>query len=261
LFEKNGINRNKTEKTIIILLTALCYGGNINSHSNVQSHPAEPEMIFVQGGTFRMGCTTEQQSDCENDENPLHSVTVSSFRIGKYEVTQAQWKLIMGSNPSNFKGDNLPVEKISWNDTQTFISRLNATTGKKYRLPTEAEWEYAARGGAQSKGYKYSGNHKLNNIGWFADNSGGATYPVGTKPPNELGIYDMSGNVWEWCNDWYGAYPASAQQDPIGASSGSSRVNRGGSWYSYASYCRVSIRNGNSPGHGNNALGFRLVLP
>ncbi len=226
------------------------------NRNNTQRHPAEPEMVAVDGGTFWMGCSSEQQG-CNSDESPLHSVTISSFQMAKYEVTQAQWKLIMGNNPSNFKGDNLPVETVSWNDAQEFISRLNAATGKHYRLPTEAEWEYAARGGNKTQNYTYSGSHDLNNVGWFT----GTTHPVGTKLPNELGIYDMSGNVREWCSDWYGTYPASAQHDPMGASSGSYRVNRGGDWHNLATSCRVADRRCNSPGFRSNYLGFRLVLP
>lgn len=231
-----------------------------NAKGNTQRHPVEPEMVLVQGGTFRMGCSSEQQGSCRSDENPLHSVTVSTFYIGKYEVTQAQWKLIMGSNPSNFKGDNLPVENVSWDDAQKFISRLNAATGKNYRLPTEAEWEYAARGGNQSRGYKYSGSNLLVDVAWFWDNSGSTTHPVGTKQPNELGIYDMSGNVYEWCYDWYGTYPASAQQDPMGASSGSFRVRRGCGWDSNASGCRVACRGSfYSAGYLSNSNGIRLA--
>ncbi|GHU93684.1 hypothetical protein FACS1894156_0870 [Bacteroidia bacterium] len=218
-------------------------------------------MVRVKGGTFWMGCSTEQQGDCDADESPLHSVTLSSFSIGKYEVTQAQWKLIMGSNPSYFKGDNLPVENVSWNDAQTFISRLNAATGKSYRLPTEAEWEFAARGGKQTQGYKYSGSNNLYDVAWYADNSGRRTHIVGTKKANELGIYDMSGNVWEWCNDWHGTYSASPQRDPMGVSSGSYRVLRGGGWSGTAQYCRVADRNYNTPSLRNYNLGFRLVLP
>jgi formylglycine-generating enzyme required for sulfatase activity len=224
---------------------------------NTHRHPAEPEMVFVQGGTFRMGCTGEQGS-CEDDEKPVHEVTVSSFYMGKYEVTQAQWKTLMGSNPSYFKGDNLPVEKVSWNDAQMFIERLNAATGKQYRLPTEAEWEYAARGGTQSRGYRYSGSNTLNEVAWHYYNSEGKTHPAGTKIANELGIYDMSGNVWEWCYDWYGSYPASAQNNPTGVSSGFYRVTRGGSWFNYASHCRVAYRYYNSPGD-SGILGFRVA--
>ena len=217
------------------------------------------DMVYVKGGTFTMGVTAEQGSDADSDEKPTHSVTVSDFYIGKYEVTQAQWRAVMGSNPSYFKGDNLPVEKVSWDDIQEFIKKLNAQTGKKFRLPTEAEWEYAARGGNQSKGYKYSGSNSISEVAWYDGNSGDKTHPVGQKTPNELGIYDMSGNVWEWCQDWYGSYSSSSQTNPTGPSSGSSRVLRGGSWCNYAWDCRVSYRNFNNPDYRSSDCGFRLA--
>ena len=218
------------------------------------------EMIAVQGGTFTMGCASEQGSDCRDNEQPAHQVTVSDFYIGKYEVTQAQWKAVMGSNPSKFKGDNFPVEQVSWNDVQAFINRLNEQTGKQYRLPTEAEWEFAARGGSNSRNYKYSGGHTIGAIAWYTDNSGIATHAVGTKSPNELGIYDMSGNVYEWCGDWYGDYSSAAQRDPEGPSSGSYRVIRGGSWGRDARSCRVSHRGSDYPGYRGNIVGFRVAL-
>jgi formylglycine-generating enzyme required for sulfatase activity len=222
------------------------------------------EMVFVKGGTFEMGCTSEQ-SDCDDDEKPVHSVTVDDFYIGKYEVTQAQWKAIMGSNPSHFDdcGSNCPVENVSWNDVQEFIEKLNQKTGKNYRLPTEAEWEYAARGGGKSKGYKYAGSNSIGTVAWYDDNSGSETHPVGQKQANELGIYDMSGNVWEWCSDWYDSdyYSSSPRNNPAGPSSGSRRVLRGGSWGSRGRICRVANRNNLSPGSSYSNSGFRLVLP
>ena len=219
------------------------------------------EMVYVKGGTFTMGATAEQGSDAFSNEKPTHSVTVSDFYIGKYEITQAQWIAVMGSNPSNFQGDNLPVEKVSWNDIQEFIQKLNAQTGKKFRLPTEAEWEYAARGGSQSKGYKYSGSNNISDVAWYEDNSNSKTHPVGQKTPNELGIYDMSGNVYEWCQDWYNssAYSSSSQTNPTGPSSGSYRVLRGGSWFNGAGNCRVSNRGGYTPDYRSNSYGFRLA--
>jgi formylglycine-generating enzyme required for sulfatase activity len=213
------------------------------------------EMVFVQGGTFTMGC-----NNCESYEKPTHQVILSSFNIGKYEVTQAQWKAIMGENPSYFKGDKLPVETVSWDDVQDFIRRLNAQTGKKYRLPTEAEWEYAARGGSKSRGYKYSGSNTIGDVAWYDDNSGSTTHAVGTKSANELGIYDMSGNVWEWCSDWYGSYSSGAQSNPTGASSGSARVSRGGSWRYDAAYSAVSYRDYTTPSYRSFEIGFRLVV-
>jgi len=217
------------------------------------------EMVYVQGGTFTMGCTSEQGSDCDADESPTHQVMVSTFYMSKYEITQKQWVEIMGSNPSYFKGDNLPVEQVSWEDVQDFIRKLNLKTGKQYRLPTEAEWEYAARGGTKSKGYKYSGSNTLSNVAWYDDNSGRETHPVGSKFPNELGLYDMSGNVWEWCGDWYGNYGSSAQTNPAGPSSGSYRVFRGGSWDFSAGGCRVTFRFSYYPGYRMSSIGFRLV--
>jgi formylglycine-generating enzyme required for sulfatase activity len=188
-------------------------------------------------------------------------VTVSDFYIGKYEVTQKQWVDVMGSNPSKFKGDDLPVEMVSWNDVQKFIEAVNQKTGKKYRLPTEAEWEYAARGGNKSKGNKYSGGNNIDDVAWYGGNSGSRTQAVGTKSANELGIYDMSGNVWEWVSDWYGEYSSSAQTNPAGPSSGSGRVDRGGGWNYSAGRCRVSARDGDHPGNRYGNIGFRLVLP
>ena len=217
-------------------------------------------MVYVSGGTFTMGATREQGRGVYDDDKPTHSVTLSSFYLCKYEVTQALWRAVMGDNPSNFKGDNLPVEKVSWNDCQTFISRLNNLTGKNFRLPTESEWEYAARGGNRSRGYKYSGSKVLSDVAWFDDNSGSKTHPVGSKSPNELGLYDMSGNVWEWCSDWYGTYSSSSQTNPTGASSGSYRVFRGGSWFNDARYCRSSYRSNGAPVYRHFGLGLRLAL-
>ena len=217
-------------------------------------------MVWVEGGTFRMGATSEQGSDAEGDEKPVHSVTLSGYYIGKTEVTQALWKAVMGSNPSSFKGDNLPVECVSWDDCQEFIRKLNSMTGQNFRLPTEAEWEFACRGGNNSRGYKYSGSNNLGSVAWYDGNSGGKTHPVATKSPNELGIYDMSGNVWEWCADWYGGYSSSAQTNPKGPYGGSSRVYRGGSWIDYVGSCRSSNRNNSFPTNRYISLGLRLAL-
>ena len=216
-------------------------------------------MVYVEGGTFTMGATFEQQEP-DYDEKPTHRVSLSSFYIGKYEVTQVLWKAVMGSNPSHFEGDNLPVENVSWNDCQTFLRKLNAMTGKNFRLPTEAEWEFAARGGNRNRGYQYSGSNVLSDVAWYDDNSGSKTHNVGTKAPNELGIYDMSGNVWEWCQDWYGDYHGYSQTNPTGPSSGSGRMNRGGSWYNYAKYCRVANRGSYAPSIRTSSLGLRLAL-
>ncbi|MBE0637832.1 MAG: formylglycine-generating enzyme family protein [Bacteroidales bacterium] len=242
------------------------------------------EMVFVKGGTFTMGCTSEQ-SDCGSDEKPTHQVTVSDFYMGKYEVTQKQWREIMGastslSNPSRFSGcDDCPVESVSWNDIQEFIKKLNQKTGKKYRLPTEAEWEYAARGGSAGSPTRYSGSNNIDEVAWYWENSGDKrlsgswdsdkisknnckTHPVGRKKPNELGLYDMSGNVWEWCSDWYGSdyYKNSPQNNPQGPASGSYRVLHGGSWNISAQYCRVAYRFSYEPDPRLSNNGFRLAL-
>ena len=219
------------------------------------------EMVYVEGGTFTMGATAEQENDVFDSEKPAHKVTLSDYAICKFEVTQALWTAVMGNNPSYFEGDNCPVECVSWNDCQAFVMKLNGLTGENFRLPTEAEWEYAARGGNKSKGYKYSGSNNIDEIAWYHGNSESQTHPVGTKKPNELGIYDMSGNVCEWCNDWYGDYTSTPVNNPTGSSSGSSRVYRGGSWRYGASRCRVSGRNWCGPVSSGNFIGFRLVLP
>jgi formylglycine-generating enzyme required for sulfatase activity len=219
-------------------------------------------MMPVEGGTFQMGATAEQGNDAYEWEKPAHSVTLSSYSIGQTEVTQALWQAVMGSNPSKWIGDNLPVEQVSWNDCQTFITKLNQLTGQKFRLPTEAEWEFAARGGRQSKGYKYSGSNTLADVAWYDDNSGRKTHPVATKQPNELGLYDMSGNVYEWCQDWYYSnyYSSSPSNNPTGPSSGSYRVSRGGSWYYFARSWRVSYRISSKPSDAGSHRGFRLAL-
>ncbi len=215
-------------------------------------------MKRVAGGTFQMG---SDDSEAWDDEKPVHSVTVSTFYMGETEVTQALWKAVMGSNPSYFKGDNLPVESVSWNDCQEFIRKLNQLTGRSFRLPTEAEWEYAARGGSRSNGTKYAGSVSIDSVAWYGDNSGSKTHPVKGKSPNELGLYDMSGNVWEWCGDWYGDYGSGSQTNPKGPSAGSDRVLRGGGWGDYAGRCRVSRRNDYTPDSRGLDNGFRLVLP
>jgi len=207
------------------------------------------EMVSVPGGKFNMGCTAEQGNDCNDDEKPARGVTVGSFSIGRYPVTQAQWVQVMGSNPSHYKGDNRPVERVSWRDAQEFITKLNLMTGDNYRLPTEAEWEYAARGGARSQGYKFSGSNHIEEVAWYARTGG--TTGVGTRKSNELRISDMSGNVSEWVNDRYGPYG--------GTPAGDDRVLRGGGWSSVAKSCRVSNRGSMPPGTRGNNIGFRLA--
>lgn len=241
---------------------------SVASGSNAISIPVKDgisiDMVKVEAGTFMMGATSEMKDsydDPDSDEKPVHQVTLTNdYYMGKYEVTQALWEAVMGSNPSYFKGDNLPVEEVSWNDCQEFISKLNSLTGRKFRLPTEAEWEYAARGGKKSRSYQYSGSSNISDVAWYDGNSGDKTHPVGTKQANELGIYDMTGNVLEWCQDWYGSYYSSSQTNPTGATSGSRHVNRGGSWHSNVRRSSSSCRYGVIYVDRDLDLGFRLAL-
>ena len=227
-------------------------------------------MKYVEGGTFQMGGNDRESDD---DEKPIHSVTLSSYYICETEVTQALWKAVMGTsvrqqrdkaNPSwlmRGEGNDYPMYYVSYNEfVNDFLPELNRMTGRHFRLPTEAEWEYAAKGGQKSVGNKYAGSYGIDKVAWYAGNSGEQTHPVKTKFPNELGLYDMSGNVWEWCTDWYGDYSSGAQANPKGPSIGSVRVLRGGSWNYNASYCRVSLRINGDPisRYGDN--GFRLAL-
>ena len=229
-------------------------------------------MVKVEGGTYMMGATAEQGSDADNDEKPAHQVTLSDYYICKYEVTQAEWEAVMGERPTSDGdkwtskyglGGNYPAYNISWNDCRAFIRKLNELTGLQFKLPTEAQWEYAARGGKSSRGYKYSGpTDNLSTVAWYDGNSGNKTHPVGGKQANELGLYDMSGNVWEWCSDWYveSYYSRSPQTDPTGPLGGSGRVLRGGSWFSYATGCRVANRSDGSVTYRNGNFGMRLAL-
>lgn len=246
-------------------------------------------LVYVEGGTFQMGSTFS------NESKPVHNVTLSSYYMGKTEVTQAQWKAVMGNNPSYFEGDNCPVNHVSWYAAIVFCNKLSMINGKTpvysvngktdpntwdynpcdggsikgmiamnmkangYRLPTEAEWEFAAWGGKKRKGYKYSGSDNLSTVAWYCDNSGDQTHDVAKKAPNELGLYDMSGNVWEWCWDWYGSYGSNAQTNPVGPSSGYARVLRGGSWRGYSDSCRVAYRLSDHPINWYDDIGFRLV--
>ncbi len=216
-------------------------------------------MVKVEGGSFIMGGTYEQGDDVDRDELPIHRVTLDGYYIGETEVTQALWEAVMGSNPSYFIGTDLPVEGVSWNDCQEFVERLNALTEGNFALPTEAQWEFAARGGNKSEGYKYCGSDDIDAVAWYSDNSSGKIHAVGTKQPNELGLYDMSGNVWEWCSDWYGSYSSAAVTNPAGPASGFYRVNRGGSWFNYARICRTSDRHIITPDGRGSDLGLRLV--
>ena len=219
------------------------------------------EMVRVEGGTFTMGATAEQASDAFSDELPTHKVTLSPFLIGKYEVSQTLWLAVMGENPSVNTGINLPVDNVTWNECQTFITKLNELTGKNFRLLTEAEWEYAARGGNKSKGYKYSGSNNLGDVAWYIDNSNNTSHAMGTKAPNELGIYDMTGNVMEWVSDWKGSYSSGAQTNPTGPDSGTYRVNRGGSYGNVERLSRITNRNSIDPNMSSKTMGLRLCLP
>ena len=214
------------------------------------------EFVRVPAGEFLMGSTSDEAYD---DEQPLTRVRIGrAFELGKHEVTQGQWHAVMGSNPSYFDecGPDCPVERVSWDDVQEFIGRLNALEGEaRYRLPTEAEWEYAARAG--TSGDRYGGD--LDSIAWNRENSEGRTHPVGQKVPNAFGLHDMLGNVFEWVQDWYGAYPGGSVTDPQGPMSGSRRLSRGGSWILLAGGCRASGRGGNAPGSRYDNLGFRLL--
>jgi len=233
------------------------------------------KMVAVVGGAFNMGAQrtdatgTNYNSEAYADESPVHQVTLSSYSIGETEVTQALWYAVMGYSPTNGGaqwsntyglGNNYPAYYVSYTDITSFITTLNTLTGRTFRLPTEAEWEYAARGGSQSKGYKYAGSNTIGDVAWYITNSSSTAQTVKGKTANELGLYDMSGNVQEWCSDWYGSYSSSAQTNPTGAASGSSRVLHGGSWGTNADDCRVSLRDFINPDYRSYCIGFRLVL-
>ena len=215
------------------------------------------KMVHVEGGSFQMGC---RDTTAFSDERPVHQVTLSSYYIGETEVTQELWHAVMGKNRSNFNGINLPVDKVSWKSCQEFIDALNEKTGKNFRLPTEAEWEYAARGGNRSKGYLFSGSNNIDDVAWYRINSDGRTHPVKQKKPNELGLYDMTGNVWEWCQDRYDGYDESVQENPIGSLQGSRRVYRGGSYDDDKKDCRLTRREKESVRERENFFGLRLAL-
>jgi formylglycine-generating enzyme required for sulfatase activity len=221
-------------------------------------------MIDIPGGTFEMGCSLGD-SECNDSEIPRHPITISAFKMSTYEITQGQWEAVMGLNPSAFPGcgDDCPVESVSWNAVQVFIDELNSLTSKNYRLPTEAEWEYAARAGTTTKWYCGDDGSCLDDIAWYQDNSGDQTHLVGQKDPNAWGLYDMSGNVWEWCSDWYDEdyYSSSPDTDPQGPDSGSKRVIRGGSWMGPAMWCRSSVRGSLPPLDSYTYTGFRLCQP
>lgn len=233
-------------------------GGNSKKENrDFNVNGVEFTMVYVEGGTFMMGSDDAYADDWEK---PVHQVTLSDYYIGQTEVTQALWQAVMGNNPSEFVGNNRPVESVSWDDCQEFIGRLNQITGENFCLPTEAQWEFAARGGNYSKGYKYSGSNDIDAVAFYEASSGGKTRVVGITQANELGIHDMSGNVWEWCYDWYGPYSSVAITDPAGPSSGSHRVFRGGGWFDSATYCLCTFRSCYTPADADYALGLRLAL-
>lgn len=219
------------------------------------------KMIRVKGGTFTMGATTGQRNGALDSEYPAHEVMLSTYYIGATQVTQKLWQAVMGSNPSRFIGDlNRPVECVSWLECQEFVKRLNEMTGRRFRLPTEAEWEFAARGGNKSGNYRYAGSDNLDDVAWYDVNSVNEPHPVATKIANELGLYDMLGNLWEWCQDWYDDYNSGSQTNPTGPNEGYYRVSRGGSWRNDPSFFRMSFRSGNNPAYKWDDRGFRLAL-
>ena len=262
-----------TKRIVILVVVALLVSGGLwyffrpNPYKNevpnknkVRIEEILRDFVLVDEGAFLMGSA----DSLGNADEVQHSVYVSTFYMQPTEVTQELYELVMETNPSENKAwRDMPVTEVSWEDCQAFIKKLNKITGKEYRLPTEAEWEYAARGGAKSQGYSYAGSNNLGEVGWFKDNSGEAIHVVAEKRFNELGLYDMSGNVWEWCSDWYGPYrlDAKGSDNPKGPDNGDFRVRRGGSWNHDANRCRTANRDGDFPDSGNGNLGFRLVLP
>lgn len=246
--------------TVLLVLCPLSLTAQSPKTKTINANGVRFTMVYVEGGTFTMGGTSEQGDDWWDEERPTHSVTLSGYYIGETEVTQALWSAVMGYNPSYFKGSDLPVENVSWEDAQSFISKLNQLMGLSFRLPTEAEWEYAARGGSKSRGYKYSGNNDVNRVAWYDGNGGLKTHYVRGRWSNELGLYGMSGNVKEWCGDWKGSYSKESQTNPVGPSTGTYRVYRGGGYDSGERNCRVSSRGGGIPSLRDERVGLRLVL-
>ena len=247
------------------------YGRNGNQDFTENAWGINMKMVWVEGGEFMMGCTSEQEN-CGYDEKNVRRVTIDGFYIGMLEVTQSQWEKVMGTSvyqqrdkantswPMYGTGADYPMYYVSWEEATEFCRLLSNKTGKTYTLPTEAQWEYAARGGNKADGTKYAGSNMIDAVAWYTDNSGSTTHPCGSKRANALGIYDMSGNVWEWCKDWYSSsYASYDTNNPTGPSSGSDRVSRGCSWNYSATCCRVANRNYNSPGGRNGSLGFRVV--
>ena len=227
----------------------------------IEVNGARFTMLGIGGGTFMMGGTEEQGTDAQSNEKPAHQVTLTGYSIAQTEVTQELWLAVMGTAPAYWAGDyTRPIENVSWNDCQAFIAQLNELTGMNFRLPTEAEWEYAARGGSLSQGYKYAGSNTLDDVAWYTANGGGSTHAVGIKAPNELGLFDMSGNVWEFCQDYYGTYTADPQTNPTGPATGNSRVLHGAAYPNTAIDCRVPVRHSESMTFKARDVGFRIAL-
>ena len=260
IFEQSLVIRAFEEKGIYTKLYELVEFEKEKERVKMTSEEIKNNMVLVKGGAFDMG-----SNEGDGDEKPIHRVTVGDFYMGATEVTQIQWKTVMGNNPSRFKGNNLPVESVSWNEVQKFIKKLNKQSGENYRLPTEAEWEYASRGISAGEDHKWSGTStesELTDYAWYYENWDGnySGREVGTKLPNGNGLYDMSGNVWEWCSDWYSSnyYSSSPQNDPQGPGSGSGRVIRGGSYFNGADLLRCANRDDDFSGSTNFDVGFRI---
>lgn len=243
--------------TALVLLSLCCLSVLAQTETFALSDSVSLEMVFVEGGTFTMG-----SDDGKKDARPAHEVTLSDFLIGKFEVTQAQWTAIMGHNPSQFACMKCPVNDMSWEQLQDFLQKLSEKTGRKFRLPTEAEWEYAAQGGKKTRGFLYSGSNELAEVGWLKFNGNDQQHEVGLLKPNELGLYDMNGNAWELCEDWYDPkfYARSEAMNPVNTNPAKYRVSRGASWMSPAHYCFRWARNNDHPHHRRGNGGFRLVM-
>ena len=255
-------DRNVNTADVVSIYNYIIKGdaGEDKHHTvSIQVKGISVPMVPVEGGTFMMGATAELEHTSVL-EAPAHQVTLSSYYIGRTEVTQDLWEAVMGKNPSSTKGTRLPVNNISWDDCQQFIQKLNEITGRKFRLPTEAEWEFAARGGNKSLHYKYCGSNDADEVAWHSGNSDIQIHNVGTKKANELGIYDMAGNVREWCQDWDGSYSSDAQTNPTGPSSGTNRVIRGSVYVLNSECCRPSYRGPMYPGNAQPYTGLRLAL-
>lgn len=248
----------KLNLLLIVLLLAAGKAGAQTSKAQIIQNLLN-NMVRVEGGTYMMGRNMGTDKEVKEDETPAHEVTLSDYYIGKYEVTQEEWEAVMGTNPAKFKDPKRPVEQVGWQDCVDFAEKLSRLTGKKFRLPTEAEWEYAARGGKLSKDYKYAGSNDADEVAWYVSNCGGETHPVGQKKPNELGLYDMSGNVWEWVSDWHGYYRPQPQTNPTGPHISSEKVKRGGATGDDALQCRTTQRHFSLAWYRIPDLGCRVV--